>query len=254
MVRTVSDVPSYKLESVDADSSLISAIETMFEEDYDQLGIERDDEMVGMVSYQSISRVLTILRRLGANKNLPGRAVEIAIEDPEPVVDPDDDLVVLFDLLAENPYVLVDVSDGGSLQIVTNYDLLHYLRDSIEPFLLIEDIELSIRSLITSAFPEDLDTQLQDFYRDRDGRTPESITDCSFGHYPQFMRQNWPRFEPYFQENGEFVGQLISEVGDIRNNIFHFRTEPHNPDVDEVLLTFAHSYFAKRVPESTPPD
>jgi hypothetical protein len=222
----------------------------MFEKDYDQLGIERDGETVGMVSYQSISRVLTLLRRLGADKNLPGRAVEIAIEDLEPVVDPDDDFVVLFDLLAENPYVIVDVSDTDPLQIVTNYDLLHYLRDSIEPFLLIEDIELSIRNLIESAFPEGLDTQLQEFHRDKDVRTPESITDCSFGHYPQFMRQNWPRFEPYFQENGDFVGRLISEVGEIRNSIFHFRTEPHNPDVDDALLTFAHGYFAKRVPES----
>lgn len=84
----------------------------------------------------------------------------------------------------------MDVSDTDSLQIITDYDLLHYLRDSIEPFLLIEDIELSIRNLIETAFPQDLDTQLQEFYHDKDVRTLESITDCSFGHYPQFMQQN----------------------------------------------------------------
>jgi len=43
------------------------------------------------------------------------------------------------------------------------------------------------------------------------------------------------------------VSRLINEVGDIRNQIFHFRTERHDPDVDEALLDFAHSYFADRI-------
>ena len=247
MVRTVADVPSYELASVGFQDNLISAIEIMFENDYSQLGVERDGELIGVVSYRSISRVLSILRKLGADKNLPGRRVQIAIEDVEPVVEPTADLVVLFDLLAEDPYVLVDNSERESLQILTNYDLLHYLRDSIEPFLMIEDIEIAIRMLLQEAFPDDLDTELQSFYQDKDIRTPEGLTDCSFGHYPQFMCQNWPRFESYFEENGDFVRRLINEVGDIRNQIFHFRTERHNPDVDEVLLDFAHSYFAGRI-------
>jgi len=246
MVRTVADVPSYELASVDSQDNLISAIEIMFENDYSQLGVKRDDELIGMVSYRSISRILSILRKLGAEKNLPGRTVQIAIEDVEPVVEPTADLVVLFDLLAEDPYVLVDDPDQESLQILTNYDLLHYLRDSIEPFLMIEDIEIAIRTLLQEAFPDDLDTELQNFYQNKDIRTPEGLTDCSFGHYPQFMCQNWPQFESYFEENGDFVRRLINEVGDIRNQIFHFRTERHNPDVDDALLDFAHSYFADR--------
>ena len=247
MVRTVADVPSYDLASVDSQDNLISAIEIMFENDYSQLGVERDGKLIGMVSYRSISQVLSILRKLGADKNLPGRTVQIAIEDVEPVVEPTADLVVLFDLLAEDPYVLVDDPDQESLQILTNYDLLHYLRDSIEPFLMIEDIEIAIRTLLQEAFPDDLGTELQDFYQDQDIRTPEGLTDCSFGHYPQFMCQNWRQFEPYFEENGDFVRRLINEVGDIRNQIFHFRTERHDPDVDEALLDFAHSYFADRI-------
>lgn len=246
MVRTVDDVPSYVLASVNSQDNLISAIETMFENDYSQLGVENDGEIIGMVSYRSISRVLSILRTLGADKNLPGRTVQIAIEDVEPVVKPTEDLIVLFDLLAEDPYVLVDDPDQESLQILTNYDLLNYLRDSIEPFLMIEDIEISIRTLLQEAFPDDLDTELREFYQDKDIRTPQGLTDCSFGHYPQFMCQNWPRFEPYFEENGDFVRRLINEVRDIRNQIFHFRTERHSPDVDATLLNFAHSYFADR--------
>jgi predicted transcriptional regulator len=247
ILRTVDDVPSFELVSVDFQDNLISAIETMFEYNYSQLGVENDGQIIGMVSYRSISRVLSILRTLGADKNLPGRTVQIAIEDVEPVVEPTDDLVVLFDLLAEDPYVLVDDPDQESLQILTNYDLLYYLRDSIEPFLMIEDIEISIRTLLQEAFPDDLDGELHDFYQDKDIRTPDGLTDCSFGHYPQFMCQNWTRFESYFEENGDFVRRLISEIGDIRNQIFHFRSGRHNPDVDEALLHFAHSYFADRI-------
>lgn len=248
MVREVGDIESSELVSVDTETTLISAIETMFENDYSQLGIEREGEVVGMISYRSISRVLTILRRLDIEKDLPRRTVEIAIEDLEPVIKADEDLVILFDELAENPYVIVEVPNEDPLRLITNYDLLHYLRSSIEPFLLIEDIERSIRDIFNAAFEENLDSELQEFFDEKEIRTPTSLTDCSFGHYPQFMAGNWGRFRDFFQEmdDGDFVNRLLIEIGDIRNKIFHFRTEPDNSDIDEELLTFAHSYFGKR--------
>lgn len=250
MPHTVEDVPSYELETVDAEDTLISAIEVMFENRYTQLGIERDGEVVGMVSYRSISRVLSILRKLGADKNLPGRQVGIAIEEISPVVEPDDDLVILFDLLSEDPYVILKKGEDQPLEILTNYDLLQYLRDSIEPFLLIEDIERSIRELIQDAFSDELDTKLQEFFNDKDVRTPDGIADCSFGHYPHFMCQNWPQFEEYFEESGDFVRRLLLEVGDIRNKIFHFRAESYESNLEEELLKFAHGYFQRRLPET----
>lgn len=249
MPHTISDVPSHKLEAVDAQDTLISAIETMFEEDYSQLGIEQNDELVGMVSYRSISRVLSILRKLGVNKNLPGRQVRIAMEDMNPVVEPNDDLIILFDLLSENPYVIVEKEDQPA-EILTNYDLLQYLRDSIEPFLLIEDIERSIREIIQYAYDDDLDEALQEFFGDQDVRTPNKITDCSFGHYAQFMPENWGQFDDLFDQNGDFVRRLLLEVGDVRNKIFHFRSESNESELEEELrvLNFAHGYFQRRLP------
>ena len=63
----MSDIPSYELASVDFQDKLISAIQIMFENDYSQLGVENDGEVIGMASYRSISRVLSILRKLGAD-------------------------------------------------------------------------------------------------------------------------------------------------------------------------------------------
>jgi len=248
MSHTVGDVPSHELETVSAQDTLISAIEVMFENEYTQLGIERNGEVVGMVSYRSISRVLSILRKLGADKNLPGRQVGIAIEEISPVVKPNNDLIVLFDILSENPYVIVQMEEDKPLEILTNYDLLQYLRESIEPFLLIEDIERSTREIIQDAFPDELDVELQEFFSGKDIRTPDEITDCSFGHYAQFMSQNWPQFEEYFEENGDFVRKLLSEVGDIRNKIFHFRSDSYDSNIEEELLKFAHGYFQRRLP------
>ncbi|MDH5020343.1 CBS domain-containing protein [Halobacterium rubrum] len=249
MSHTVGDVPCNKLVTVPAEATLISAIETMFENDYTQLGIERGDEIVGMVSYRSISRVLSILRKMGADKNLPGRQVGIAIEEISPVVEPDEDLIVLFDLLSESPYVIVQ-NEESQLDILTNYDLLQYLQNSIEPFLLIEDVERSVRDLIRHAFPENLDETLQEFFDEKDIRTPADITDCSFGHYPQFMCQNWSQFDVYFEENGDFIRRLLSEVGDIRNKIFHFRSDSYDSELEEELLIFAHGYFQRRLPDA----
>lgn len=247
MPHTVGDVPSYEIETVNAQDPLITAIRVMFENDYTQLGIERNGDIVGMISYRSISRVLSILRKLGAEKNLPGRQVGIATEEISPVVKPTDDLIVLFDLLSENPYVIVRNEDNRPLEILTNYDLLQYLQDSIEPFLLIEDIERSVREIIRDAFSENLDQELQEFFDEKDIRTPDEITDCSFGHYPQFMSENWGRFDGYFEENGDFVRRLLSEVGDVRNKIFHFRSEAYESTLEEELLKFAHGYFQRRL-------
>ena len=247
MPHRVADVPSYELETVTTESTLIDALETMFENDYTQLGIENDGEVVGMISYRSISRFLSILRRLGAEKNLPSRTVGMAIEELQPVVSPGDDLIILFDLLSENPYVLVRESEEATPEILTTYDLLHYLRDSIEPFLLIEDIERSTRAIIQDAFPDDLDDELREFFESKDIRTPNGLTDCSFGHYTQFMRANWPRFEPYFDENGDFVGEVIFEAGKLRNQIFHFRANPYESETEAEFLQFAHEYLQHRV-------
>jgi hypothetical protein len=248
MPHTVSDVPSNDIECVNADETLISALETMFEKDYTQLGIKRNDEIVGIVSYRSISRILSILKRMNMDKNLPGRQVGIAIEETKPIVEPEDDLIVLFDLLSENPYAIVRDPEDDSFEILTNYDLLQYLQDSIEPFLIIEDIERSVRDIIEDAISENLDEELQEFFSDKAIRTPDTLTDCSFGHYSQFISEKWPQFDGYFEENGDFVRQLIAEVGDVRNKIFHFRSESYDTDLEEEMLRFSHDYFQRRLP------
>lgn len=244
----IGDVPSYPLETIQANDSLLDAVEKMFENNYTQLGIERDGEVVGMVSYRSIARVLKIMRKMGVEKNLPGRPVTIAIEDTEPVVSPDEELISLFDLLDEDPYVLVEDQREGTFDILTNYDLLHFIRDSSEPFLLIEEIERSIRDMFEHVFPANLEDKLINAFTDMDISAPETVTDCSFGHYPIFISKNWPEFEEYFEEDRDFVIQLLKEVGDIRNQLFHFRTED-NSDVDREFLKFAHGYFTMRLNE-----
>lgn len=247
MPYSVSDVPSYDLISVDADESLLTALEKMFENDYTQLGIEREGEIIGIVSYRSIARVIKIMRKLEVEKNIHQRSVTIAIEDVEPVVDPNDELIVLFDLLAENPYVLVDDPNENVLQILTDYDLLHHLRDVIEPFLMIEDIERSIRRVMRDAFPDNLTDELEAFFDDQENRTPNGITDCGFGHYRDFIPRHWDRFQGYFEEDGDFIYRLIDEVRRVRNQLFHFKSDDQTQNVDYELLTFAHGYFQRRI-------
>lgn len=240
---TVDAVPSFEIESVATDQSLLSALETMFEEEYTQLGVKREDELVGMVSYRSIARVLKVMRKMGIEKDLPGRRVTMAIEDLEPTVTPNDDITVLFDLLDKSSYVLIEPEEGGSYEILTNYDLLHFIQESSEPFLLVEEIERTVRDLMKSVFPERLSDELNEAFENMDDfPTPDTVTDCSFGHYPIFLSKNWNEFEGYFEEDRDFVTNLLDQIGDIRNQLFHFRTE-HNGDIDYELLRFAHSYF-----------
>lgn len=245
MTQLVSDVESYTLGTVAADDSLLDATEYLAEHAYTQAGVEDDGEIIGMVSHRSISALFSVLKRLGKDGEISSRPVRLAITELEPVVSPDDDLIVLFDLLAENSYVLVEAE--SEYEILTNYDLLHHLRDTMEPFLLIEDIETNVRRLLRSAYPDDLESELDDFFSEKDIRTPRSAADCSFGHYEQFIQENFPRaFEPAFEEHGDFVGELLSEVGAIRNKVFHFRADSFETTMEEEFLRFAHEYFKHR--------
>jgi CBS domain-containing protein len=240
---TVADLPiENALRTVEYDLGLESALRRMFEQSYTQIGIERGGELVGIVTYRSVVRTLLAFHQLEVgHKTLDKISVGAAVEDVH-VIGEDENLLALFDALAEHTYVVVDRDDEW--RILTDYDLLTRLKQMLEPFLLIESVEMQLRDIFSRVFGDSLSERLADtFDENHPLPSPASIEHCSYAHYAQFLSIHWDEFEPLFDDQQDVIRELVLEIGDMRNRLFHFRVD--DPDeFDRDLLRFGQSYFS----------
>jgi hypothetical protein len=143
--------------------------------------VERDGELVGVVTYRSVVRTMLAIHRLDVNdRNLDRLSISAAVQGVT-FVDADESILALFDVLAEHTYAVVERDE---YHIVTDHDLITALEDAIEPFLLIETIERRLRDLFREESGDDLSSALKEtFDEDHPLPTPRSVEHCSFGHY-----------------------------------------------------------------------
>lgn len=241
----VENIDTAPIETVPRDASVRETLETMFATGSQQVGVETDGEIEGVVTHRSVTRMLLILARCGVSESLMGRPVDLAMEDPEPVVDGSDDIYTLFGELAESPYVLV--RRDAEYHVLQDVGFHQYLKGELEAFMLVEEIERAIRDLFRDAYAEDLPGALRETFDEVERlRTPASVEECSFAHYHIFLSANWETFESYFDEDREFVRELVTGVGEIRNNLFHFRGGDHATSIDTDYVAFVKNYFDDR--------
>ncbi|MFC7131464.1 CBS domain-containing protein [Haloferax chudinovii] len=240
---TIADLPIGNiLQTVEYDLELETALRQMFESGYTQIGVERDGELVGIVTYRSVVRTLLAFHQLEVgHKTLDKISVGAAVEDAHTISE-DETLLAIFDALAEYTYIVVTRDDEW--RILTDYDLLTRLKQMLEPFLLIESIEMQLRDIFTRVFGDSLSEQLSGtFGDDHPLPTPASVEHCSYAHYAQFISIHWEEFESLFDDQQDVIRELVLEIGDMRNRLFHFRID--DPDeFDRDLLRFGQSYFS----------
>jgi CBS domain-containing protein len=228
-------------ETIEDDLTLERALRRMFEREYTQMGVVRDGDIVGVITYRSVVRSLLALHRLDVEtQRLDRVSISAVIEDVR-TISADDPVLSLFEVLADDTYAPTE--RDGELHILTDHDLLVRLQEAIEPFSLIEAIEMSIRGTFERVFGDDLEAELAStFDESHPLPAPTSVQHCSFGHYAQFISMHWDVFEPVFGERQAVVRELVQAVGDLRDRLFHFRIEDPE-EFEQDLLRFAHSFF-----------
>lgn len=156
---TSADLPvDNELQTVEYDLELESALHQMFEDSYTQIGVERGDGLVGIVTYESVVRKLLAFHQLEVgHKTLDNISVGAAIEDAH-TINGDETLLAVFDALAEYTYIVVN--RGEEWRILTDYDLLTRLKQILEPSLLIESVEMQSREVFTRVFGDSLSEHL----------------------------------------------------------------------------------------------
>jgi len=201
--------------SIKPDKPLCEAVTLMLTHDFSQLPVMTTDrEVKGVVSWKTIGSRLALKRECSF--------VRDCMEQPRIVQTGDSIFSVIADI-SEYECVLVEALDHSICGIVTATDFSEQFRKLGEPFLLIGEIENSIRKLIHGKFTQTELAEVKD--PDDKNREVRAVSDLTFGEYVRLLEndERWKKVTLQL-DRGEFVKQLKT-LRDIRNDIMHFEPE-----------------------------
>jgi predicted transcriptional regulator len=218
--------------SIAPNRKVAEAITTMLLRDFSQLPVMSGErEVKGIITFKSILECSTSGRDLDGEvrEYMNTSAFEIRIDDPL--------LDVIGDII-RNEYALVR-EKGKIVGIVTHSDLSEQFKQLSEPFLVINQIENHLRSLIQARIPEDTLQGLNGADFEAPRREVKSVYDLGFGDYQRLLHDNgnWERLRVR-ADKGVFHGEL-EKVRKIRNNVMHFDPDGITPKELTVLQEFA---------------
>lgn len=225
--------------TIHLDDSIYEALSIMFRRDFSQLPVLLDDHVTGTVTYESIARMLKSV----PNTDIRDKSVKGALVSPR-FISEDQDLFQLFETFADDEYVLVGTKENLT-GILTRYDVFYFLRDQFEPFIQVGDIERSLRILFRDHVPN-LEQKIEETFTPRENgdpsySPPDSIDHFNFEEYKRFIVRNIEHLPGRIAHEREFVLDLLEQVRQNRNALFHFRVNVD--EIDRETLDVAHSYF-----------
>jgi CBS domain-containing protein len=201
--------------AIQPDKPLCDAVTLMLGKDYSQLPVMTTDRDVkGVVSWKTIGSRLALNRQC--------EYVRDCMEQPR-IVQLDDSLFSVISYISEHDYVLVQAQDRTICGIVTASDFSDQFRRLGEPFLLIGEIETSVRKLISGKFTAAELTEVKDPAEKE--RKVGAVSELTFGDYVRLLanEKRWTKIGLKL-DRIEFVKRL-DEVREIRNEIMHFEPE-----------------------------
>jgi len=211
------------------DMTVVEAIQIMHQHNFSQLPIIAGDTVLGVFSFRSLASGL--LKMEGSTEHLGDLPVDEFVEQFR-FVQPSDNWESTLEYLDSDDGVLVGRRDRLEA-IVTPMDVLTYLREIANPFVMLAEIELSLRKIIQACVAEDqlqqcIEVSLASKYGE--GQAPTKLSDMTFNDYVQIIDhgRNWSHFTVAF---GKGMGQRkrtaarLREVRVLRNEIFHFRQQ-----------------------------
>jgi len=214
-----------ELVVVPPDTPARDALDIMREHNFTQVPIVQGSEVLGVFSYRSFSEGVL---QLASNERDPaGLPVEVFSEKLM-FASVTDELANLLDELDLKEVVLVGSEDR--LQgIVTAVDTLRYFYRIASPFVMLGEIELSIRELIrASVTDQDLracvDKCLTHYAEEK---RPRAIEEMCLADYITILtwRELWPTFRDAFGGAYTVARAKLGPLPKLRNDVFHFKRE-----------------------------
>jgi CBS domain-containing protein len=213
------------LLSVPKTATVREALTSMVENDFSQLPVRNEQgNLIGLISESSITNTYF---HIGATLSLLDLTVDHCMASPR-TISPEADIFEALNML-ENVYAVVVVENQKPVGILTDYDTTHFFRDLTEGLIIIQDIEVTLRQYIDVVFPDShrMDAALMRAFKEnkKDPTRPaKEYGELSFGEHIQLIvtEHNWGKFSEYFTPK-ELFTNLMLQVGDVRNQLAHFR-------------------------------
>jgi predicted transcriptional regulator len=208
------------------------AVALMQQNGYSQVPVIENGEVLGVFSYRSFAKgaASANLDDWTKQRTAPGDLPVDEFLEAFDFARVTEEFNRVFDAMDRDNGILIGAPDR-LVGILTPMDLLRYLYRVASPFVMVSEIELALRALITLALtPERIVTAakrcLSSAYGGEEG-VPTSLEDMTFDNYQAMISHsdNWPDFEPVFGGTRTRTSGKLKEVSRIRNDVFHFKRE-----------------------------
>ena len=208
--------------SVKPNDSLAKATTTMMIEDFSQLPVMSNERTVrGVITWRSIGTALS--------RGLDCKEVRECMESAR-VVDIDAPFFDAIDDIWEHGYVLVQDREHNISGIVTASDFARQFAQLAQPFLVIGEIELHLRNIVSAFSLAEMAEAADD-----QGRTINGSADLNFGAYCRLL-ENPERWEKLglSVDRATFMAYL-AKTRETRNEVMHFAPDGLDPhDVEQL--------------------
>lgn len=220
-----------QLLTIAPDTNVRAAVALLRQHGYSQVPVVAGGEVLGVFSYRSFAQTATSFtwQEVTQQKWAPGDlAVEECLERFE-FARVTEEMRQVFDAMDRDNGILIGSPE--KLQgILTPMDFLRYLYKVASPFVIISEIELTLRALIRLAVSrEELEecsrrTLAQLYGAEKFPRTLEAMT---FDNYKAIIShgENWAKFAPVLGGNRTRITAKLKQLCELRNDMFHFKRE-----------------------------
>jgi predicted transcriptional regulator len=224
--------PDQELLTVPPNCKVRDAVALMRKHSYSQVPVVQHGRVFGVFSFRSFSikAARKTLDDFTKEKCAPGDlAVDEYLEEFE-FARVTEEMSRVFDAMDRDSGILIGTPER-LIGILTPMDFLLYLYQVASPFVMLSEIELALRALIGIALTEEQITlaarrSLKSAYGSED-LVPTTLVDMTFDNYRSLVSHgdNWTNLESVFGGTRTLTGGKLKEIGEIRNDLFHFKRE-----------------------------
>lgn len=237
-----------ELITFNADKTVAEALSLMYERNLSQVPVVEGSEVLGVFSFRSFSERLSKLpENIQKPLSLP---VEEFLEDLK-FAGITDELTALLDEFDLKDAVLVG-SENRLQGIITTIDALRYFYQVASPYVMLREIELSIRELIRLSVKKGelekcIDLSLRKHYENSGRPVPDCLEEMTLNDYVMILRykSTWEKFKFAFGGAANLVYAKLRPLPELRNIVFHFRREITIEEYD--LLRDVRDWLLRRI-------
>jgi CBS domain-containing protein len=247
--------------SVQLTDTVETAVALMEKHDFGQLPIvDGQGRPQGMVTHESILRAMYLIEEPIGKLQLAHARVDVDAR----VYDADSYLFNLFDELKRRSAVLIVDGQRQLEGIITSWDVMEFFRKQTQDFLLVQQVEETLKQFILLRITDENAAQLQaEIDELLPHRRGADFQDLYFREYILlFTHQKvWPLYEPVFRLSHVAMERLLRPLNKVRNRLAHFRGDLSSDEQGRLLfcneLLARHeaevrAAFAKPSPPPTP--